>query len=100
MKIDDHGEVRAGKSASIVVGVIAMLLGVLFKDFNVSFLVGWAFAIAASANLPSLALLLFWRGTTKQGITWGVTVGLLTSLGWVLNSAEAYKDLYGLAAER
>ncbi|HYE07849.1 MAG TPA: cation acetate symporter [Planctomycetota bacterium] len=100
VKMDDHGKVRAGKVAAIVVGVIAMALGIAFKSLNVSFLVGWAFAIAASANLPSLALLLFWRGTTKQGITWGVVVGMVASLAWVLLSADAYKDVYGLDPAR
>jgi cation/acetate symporter len=96
MKItmDDHQKVKAGKIASIVVGVLAILLGIAFQGFNVSFLVGWAFAIAASANLPALVMLLFWRGTTRQGITAGITVGLLSSLFWILLSADAYTKLY------
>jgi cation/acetate symporter len=63
---------------------------------NVNFLVGWAFNIAASANLPALVMLLFWKGTTKQGITAAIVVGMLSSLGWILMSAQAYKDVYGL----
>jgi cation/acetate symporter len=94
MDLDDHAKVRAGKIASVVVGMLAILLGIAFKNFNVSFLVGWAFAIAASANLPALVMLLFWPGTTKQGITAGITVGLLSSLIWILLSADAYKNLY------
>ncbi|MET0262923.1 MAG: response regulator, partial [Rariglobus sp.] len=42
-------------------------LGIRFKELNAGFLVGWAFSVAASANLPSLTMLLFWKGTTKQG---------------------------------
>jgi cation/acetate symporter len=95
MDLDDHAKVRAGKVVSVVVGLIAIGLGILFKDFNVTFLVGWAFNIAASANLPALVMLLFWRGTTKQGITAGITVGLLSSLAWILLSADAYANLYG-----
>jgi len=95
MKMDDHEKVKAGKIASVVVGVLAIILGIVFKGFNVSFLVGWAFAIAASANLPSLVMLLFWRGTTRQGITAAITVGLLSSLIWILLSADAYTNLYG-----
>jgi cation/acetate symporter len=94
MEMDDHAKVRAGKVACVVVGVIAILLGMVFKDFNVTFLVGWAFNIAASANLPALVMLLFWRGTTKQGITAGITVGLLSSLAWILLSQDAYTNLY------
>jgi cation/acetate symporter len=63
---------------------------------NVNFLVGWAFNIAASANLPSLVMLLFWKRTTKQGITTAIIVGMLSSLAWILLSAQAFKDVYGL----
>jgi cation/acetate symporter len=94
IKMDDHAKVKAGKIASVVVGLIAIALGIVFKSFNVTFLVGWAFAVAASANLPALVMLLFWRGTTKQGITAGITVGLITSLFWILLSADAYTKLY------
>src|ERR687894_605113 len=88
--LDDHQKVKAGKIAAAVVGAIAMGLGILFKDFNASFLVGWAFNVAASANLPSLVMLLFWRRTTKQGITAAITIGLITSLTWLLLSGPAY----------
>ena len=96
IEMDDHAKVRAAKLSSIVVGVIAIVLGIVFEKMNVAHLVGWAFGIAASANLPSLMLLLFWKGTTKQGITAAVTVGMLTSLGWILLSGDMYKDVYGL----
>jgi cation/acetate symporter len=95
-KMTDHEKVRAGKIVAVVVGAIAMVLGILFEKFNVTFLVGWAFNIAASANLPALIMLLFWSRTTKQGITASILVGMLSSLAWVLLSKEAFKDLYGL----
>ena len=96
-KMTDHEKVRAGKIVAIVVGAIAIVLGILFEKFNVTFLVGWAFNIAASANLPSLIMLLFWSRTTKQGITASILVGMTSSLVWVLLSKEAFKDLYGLS---
>jgi cation/acetate symporter len=98
LKLDlhDHGKVRVAKIASVVVGVIAIVLGILFEKMNVSYLVGWAFSIAASANLPSLIMLLFWNGTTKQGIICAVTIGMISSLGWILLSGDTYKDVYGL----
>ena len=98
VQMDDAGKVRAGKLAAIVVGVIAMALGILFKDLNVTFLVGWAFNIAASANLPALIMLLFWARTTKQGIAASVAIGLCASLGWVLVSKEAFQFVYGYDA--
>src|SRR5439155_15918787 len=54
LKLTDHHKVRVGKLAAVIVGLIAIALGIWFKGFNASFLVGWAFSVAASANLPSL----------------------------------------------
>jgi cation/acetate symporter len=92
--MSDREKVFAGIMVAIVVGVIAMLLGIVFKSMNVSFLVGWAFNVAASANLPSLVMLLFWRGTTKQGIYAAIIVGLISSLGWLMLSGPAYQYVY------
>lgn len=98
MKLDlgDKGQVFAAKVTAVIVGAIAMVLGVVFQKMNVSFLVGWAFNVAASANLPALVMLLFWKRTTKQGITASIIVGLVSSLVWLLLSAPAYRDVYGL----
>jgi cation/acetate symporter len=91
----DHEKVRAGKFAAVGLGIVAMALGILFRNFNVSFLVGWAFNIAASANLPALVMLLFWPRTTKQGIIAAVTAGMLASLAWILLSADTFEKVYG-----
>jgi cation/acetate symporter len=91
----DHEKVRCGKIAAVVLGIVAMALGILFRSFNVSFLVGWAFNIAASANLPALVMLLFWPRTTRQGIVAAVTVGMLSSLAWILLSADTFEKVYG-----
>lgn len=99
VQLDDHAKVKWAKVAAIGVGAIAMWLGIVFAKINVSFLVGWAFNIAASANLPALIMLLFWRGTTKQGITWAIVVGMVSSLGWVLGSSVAMQNVYGFSAE-
>ncbi|MDX1944905.1 MAG: cation acetate symporter [Pirellulaceae bacterium] len=96
LDLSDHAKVRAGKVTAVVVGIVAMILGILFQGFNTGFLVGWAFNVAASANLPALVMLLFWRGTTKQGITAAIFVGMFASLGWILLSQQCYKDVYGL----
>jgi cation/acetate symporter len=96
MDLSDHDKVRIAKIASVVVGGIAILLGILFKNMNVSYLVGWAFSVAASANLPSLVMLLFWKRTTKQGIIAAVTVGMVSSLAWVMLSADTITKVYGI----
>ncbi len=97
-RLDDHDMVRAGKIVAVVVGVIAMVLGILFERMNVTFLVGWAFNIAASANLPALVMALFWKRATQQGIAAAILVGMVSSLGWILLSAQAFRDVYGLPA--
>lgn len=99
MPLTDHGKVKAGKMAAVVVGIIAMILGILFERLNVTFLVGWAFNVAASANLPALVMILFWKRATKQGITAAILVGMFASLAWILLSAQAFKDVYGTTAQ-
>ena len=96
IQMDDFQKVAAAKIAALCVGVVAIVLGILFARMNVNFLVGWAFNIAASANLPALIMLLFWKRTTKEGISAAIIVGMISSLGWILLSAQAYKDVYGL----
>jgi cation/acetate symporter len=96
MRMDEFQKVRAAKIAALCVGVVAMGLGIAFSRMNVNFLVGWAFNIAASANLPALVMLLFWKRTTKEGITAAILVGMISSLAWILSSAQAFKDVYGL----
>lgn len=100
IELADHEKVRAGKLAAVVVGVIAIALGIAFEGMNVSFLVGWAFSVAASANLPSLVMLLFWKGTTKEGIAAAIIVGMVSSLGWILLSGDTFSKIYGLPAEQ
>ncbi|WP_339685312.1 cation acetate symporter [Gimesia maris] len=95
IEMNDFAKVRIAKIASVAVGVIAIILGILFEKFNVNYLVGWAFSVAASANLPALVMLLFWPKTTKQGITVAIFTGMITSLGWILLSADSYKGIYG-----
>lgn len=99
IEMNDFAKVRVAKIASVVVGVIAIILGILFEKFNVNYLVGWAFSVAASANLPALVMLLFWPKTTKQGITVAIFTGMISSLGWILLSADSYTGIYGLPAE-
>ena len=92
----EANQVRVAKFAAVVVGAIAIVLGILFQGLNVSYLVGWAFSIAASANLPALVMLLFWKRTTAAGIIASVCVGMFSSLGWILLSADTFSKVYGI----
>ncbi len=95
IKMTDTQKVNAGKISAFVIGGIAILLGILFKGMNVSFLVGLAFAVAASANLPAILMLLFWKKTTAKGISASIIVGIVSSLALIAFSPELY-TLYGL----
>lgn len=96
VEMTDKSKVKAGKIAAFCVGLFAIILGILFKGMNVSFLVGLAFAVAASANLPAILFLLFWKKTTAKGIAWSIIVGIVTSIGIILVSPTMYEK-YGLA---
>jgi len=95
MQMSDTGKVRAGKISAVVVGAIAIYLGIIFEGMNVSFLVGWAFAVAASANLPAILMILFWKKTTGQGVAASIMVGLTTAMGIILISPDMFIR-YGL----
>ena len=92
---NDKQKVVAGRLAAVVVGAVAILLGILFQGVNVSFLVGLAFAVAASANLPAIIMMLFWRRTTSKGMIASIIVGIVLSVGIILFSPTAW-ELYGL----
>ncbi|ARF57826.1 solute symporter family protein [Streptomyces gilvosporeus] len=74
------GEVTVARIAAVGVGAVAIGLALLARDLNVAFLVGLAFAVAASANLPALLYALFWRRFTTRGAVWSVYGGLLPAI--------------------
>ncbi|TVL92712.1 cation acetate symporter [Streptomyces sp. SAJ15] len=80
------GEVAVARVAAAGVGVAAIGLGLLARDLNVAFLVGLAFAVAASANLPVLLYTLFWRRFTTRGAVWAVYGGLLPAVALMVFS--------------
>jgi len=94
-EIPDKTKVFAGRIVAVVVGVIGIGLGIAFRGVNVSYLVGWAFAVAASANLPSLLFMLFWKRTTAAGIIASILVGLVSSVGLILIGPDMW-GIYGL----
>ena len=79
-KLDAKGEMRAGRATVVVVGVLAILGGIGAQGQNVAFLVALAFAVAASANLPTILYSLFWKGFTTRGALWSMYGGLISSV--------------------
>ncbi len=98
IQLTDKGQVKAGKISAVCVGIVAMILGIVFKGINVSFLVGLAFAVAAAANLPAIIMMLFWKKTTAHGIVASIFVGIVTSIVIILFSPATYADLYKTTA--
>ena len=97
--LSDKRKVFAGKIAAFSVGIVAIILGIVFKGMNVSFLVGWAFAVAASANLPAILMVLFWKKTTAKGVAWSIVVGIVTALGIIITGPTIGAQFFDIAKE-
>ncbi|WEH42520.1 cation acetate symporter [Streptomyces sp. NBC_01218] len=85
-KATEKEEVRAAKWATVAIGIVSIGLGAMARDLNVAGLVALAFAVAASANLPTLLYSLFWKRFTTQGALWSIYGGLASSVLLVLFS--------------
>ncbi|MBQ0850034.1 cation acetate symporter [Streptomyces sp. NPDC057621] len=85
-KATEKEELNAARYATIGIGVVSIGLGALARDLNVAGLVALAFAVAASANLPTILYSLFWKRFTTQGALWSIYGGLATAVGLVLFS--------------
>ncbi len=92
-KHDEKLEMRVSKVATVLLGVVAIGLGILFEKQNVAFMVGLAFAIAASANFPILVLSMYWRRLTTRGALVGGSAGLLTAIVLVVLSPVVWVDV-------
>ncbi len=88
-------ELRVSRATTLVLGVVAVLLGIAFEKQNVAFMVSLAFAIAASANFPVLILSLLWKDCTTRGAVIGGFLGLASSLLLTLLSPSVWVDTLG-----
>ncbi|HEX9115641.1 MAG TPA: cation acetate symporter [Anaerolineae bacterium] len=85
-KEDEREQVSVARITALVVGALAIVLGIVLKTANVAFLVGLAFAVAASANLPAIVFSLFWRRFNTVGTVSGMLTGLIASVLLILAS--------------
>lgn len=90
-------EIRVSKIATLVLGLVAIYLGILFEQQNIAFMVGLAFAISASANFPTLILSMYWQGLTTRGAFIGGFAGLLTAVVLVVVGPIVWVDILGNA---
>ena len=91
---DEKKEMRASRIATICLGVIAVLLGIVFENQNVAFMVGLAFCVAASANFPILLLSMYWRKLTTRGAVLGGALGLASALILVVLGPTVWVDVF------
>ena len=96
-RANEQAEMRVSRIATITLGVVAVGLGILFEKQNIAFMVGLAFAIAASANFPVLILSMFWRGLTTRGAVAGGTAGLITAVGLTILGPGIWVKVLGFA---
>jgi len=94
-KQTEKSEMFVSKIATIFLGVLSIYLGIIFQDQNVAFMVGLAFAIAASANFPLLFLSIYWKKLTTKGAVVGGSLGLLSAITFVILGPVVWVDILG-----
>ncbi|MCH9770923.1 MAG: cation acetate symporter [Betaproteobacteria bacterium] len=94
-KQTEKSEMFVSKIATIFLGILSIYLGIIFQDQNVAFMVGLAFAIAASANFPLLLLSIYWKKLTTKGAVVGGSLGLLSAITFVILGPVVWVDILG-----
>jgi len=92
---NEQDEMRISKIATIFLGILAIILGIVFQKQNVAFMVGLAFCIAASCNFPVLLLSMFWKGLTTRGALIGGFLGLISAVVMVVLSPSVWEVTIG-----
>jgi cation/acetate symporter len=92
-KSNEKDQVKMARMATVALGIVAILLGILFKGQNVAFMVGLAFAIAASANFPALLLSIMWKRFTTAGAVSSILTGLILAVTLIILSPTVWVDI-------
>ena len=94
-KVNEKDELFVSKISAVTLGCVAIFLGILFEKQNVAFMVGLAFAVAASANFPILFLSMYWKKLTSKGALIGGGAGLMTATLLVILGPAVWVDVFG-----
>ncbi|QNF34885.1 cation/acetate symporter ActP [Adhaeribacter swui] len=90
---NEQGEMKVARRATLALGILSIVLGLVFKGQNVAFMVGLAFSIAASANFPALLMSIIWKKFTTQGAVWSIATGASLSLVLIVLSPTIWVDI-------
>ena len=96
-KADGIAEMKVSRIATVALGVVAIIMGIMFEKQNIAFVVGLAFAIAASANFPILVLSMYWKKLTTRGAVIGGSIGLATAVLLVILGPIVWVQILGNA---
>jgi cation/acetate symporter len=98
-RASEQREVNLSKITAIVIGIVAIILGYIFENQNVAFMVGLAFAVAASCNFPVLIMSTLWKGTTTRGALIGGFLGMISAVVMVVLSKAVWVQTFGYPKE-
>jgi cation/acetate symporter len=94
-RVNEQQEIRVSKMATVALGILAIVLGIAFEQQNIAFMVGLAFAIAASANFPIIVLSMFWSKLTTRGALIGGFMGLISATVMVILGPTVWESVLG-----
>ncbi|UEM24052.1 cation acetate symporter [Skermanella mucosa] len=92
-RVNEQQEIRVSKIATVCLGILAIILGIAFEQQNIAFMVGLAFAIAASANFPIIFLSMFWKKLTTRGALIGGFMGLISATVMVILGPTVWESV-------
>ncbi|MBI1206101.1 MAG: sodium/solute symporter [Azospirillum sp.] len=94
-RVNERDEIRVSKVATVILGIVAVVLGIAFEKQNVAFMVGLAFVIAASANFPLLMMSMFWGKMTTRGAVCGGWLGLISAVVMLVLGPTVWQSVMG-----
>ena len=97
-RVNEAAEVRVSRITTVVLGLVAIVLGIAFETQNIAFMVGLAFAVAASANFPPLLLSMYWKNLTARGAVLGGFLGLVSAVVLTVLSPSIWVKVIGFSA--
>ncbi|HEK3248741.1 TPA: cation acetate symporter [Proteus mirabilis] len=92
---DERQELKVSKITVVILGIVAIGLGILFEKQNIAFMVGLAFSIAASCNFPIILLSMYWKGLTTRGAVIGGWSGLIVAVTLMILGPTIWVSILG-----